>query len=205
MTLIGGGLLWFGWFGFNAGSALTSGALAAHAFATTHLATAFGVAGWLLVEWIRTGKPTSLGAVSGALAGLVVITPAAGYVPLGASMFMGLVGGMVCYAGILLKSRFHYDDALDVVGIHGVGGTLGALLTGVFACSSVNGVDGLLYGNPWQLLWQFISVVGTWVYVYVVSRIILYVVGKMVSLRVTPDEEVTGLDLNEHQERGYNL
>lgn len=156
MTLIGGGLLWFGWFGFNAGSALSSGPLAAHAFATTHLATAFGVAGWLLVEWIRTGKPTSLGAVSGALAGLVVITPAAGYVPFGAAMFMGLVGGMGCYAGILLKYRFHYDDALDVVGIHGIGGTIGALLTGVFACASVNGVDGLLYGNPKQLLWQFI-------------------------------------------------
>ena len=198
-------LLWFGWFGFNAGSALSSGPLAAHAFATTHLATAFGVAGWLLVEWIRTGKPTSLGAVSGALAGLVVITPAAGYVPFGAAMFMGLVGGMGCYAGILLKYRFHYDDALDVVGIHGIGGTIGALLTGVFACASVNGVDGLLYGNPKQLLWQFISVVATWVYVYGVSRAILYVVGKMVSLRVTPDEEVTGLDLNEHQERGYNL
>lgn len=205
MTLIGGGLLWFGWFGFNAGSALSSGPLAAHAFATTHLATAFGVAGWLLVEWIRTGKPTSLGAVSGALAGLVVITPAAGYVPFGAAMFMGLVGGMGCYAGILLKYRFHYDDALDVVGIHGIGGTIGALLTGVFACASVNGVDGLLYGNPKQLLWQFISVVATWGYVYGVSRAILYVVGKMVSLRVTPDEEVTGLDLNEHQERGYNL
>ena len=146
MTLIGGGLLWFGWFGFNAGSALSSGSLAAHAFATTHLATAFGVAGWLLVEWIRTGKPTSLGAVSGALAGLVVITPAAGYVPFGAAMFMGLVGGMGCYAGILLKYRFHYDDALDVVGIHGIGGTIGALLTGVFACASVNGVDVLLSG-----------------------------------------------------------
>ena len=205
MTLIGGGLLWFGLFGFNAGSSLSSGPLAAHAFATTHLATAFGVAGWLLVEWIRTGKPTSLGAVSGALAGLVVITPAAGYVPFGAAMFMGLVGGMGCYAGILLKYRFHYDDALDVVGIHGIGGTIGALLTGVFACASVNGVDGLLYGNPKQLLWQFISVVATWGYVYGVSRAILYVVGKMVSLRVTPDEEVTGLDLNEHQERGYNL
>ena len=120
-------------------------------------------------------------------------------------MFMGLVGGMGCYAGILLKYRFHYDDALDVVGIHGIGGTIGALLTGVFACASVNGVDGLLYGNPKQLLWQFISVVATWGYVYGVSRAILYVVGKMGSLRVTPDEEVTGLDLNEHQERGYNL
>ena len=130
LVAVGAGLLWFGWFGFNAGSALSSGPLAAHAFATTHLATAFGVAGWLLVEWIRTGKPTSLGAVSGALAGLVVITPAAGYVPFGAAMFMGLVGGMGCYAGILLKYRFHYDDALDVVGIHGVGGTIGALLTG---------------------------------------------------------------------------
>lgn len=205
MTLIGGGLLWLGWFGFNAGSALSAGALAGHAFATTHLSTAFGIVGWIFVEWIRTGKPTSLGAISGALAGLVVITPAAGYVPLSASMFMGLAGGMVCYAGVFLKKKFHFDDALDVVGIHGVGGTLGALLTGVFATASINGVDGLLAGNPRQLWVQFVSVVATWVFVYIVSRILLAIVDKLVGLRVNPDEEVTGLDIGEHNERGYSL
>lgn len=205
MTLIGGGLLWFGWFGFNAGSALSAGALAGHAFATTHLATAFGMCGWLLVEWRRTGKPTSLGAVSGALAGLVVITPAAGFVPLYAAMIMGFLGGMTCYGGVLLKSRLGYDDALDVVGIHGIGGTLGALLTGVFACAAINNVDGLVYGNPHQLWVQFVSVVGTWVYVYVVSRILLVVVKRTVGLRVDADEEIMGLDLNEHSERGYSL
>ena len=205
MTLIGGGLLWFGWFGFNAGSALAAGPLAAHAFATTHLATAFGMIGWLLVEWMRTGKPTTLGAVSGALAGLVAITPAAGFVPLGASMFMGFAGGMVCYAGVLLKNRFRYDDALDVVGIHGIGGTLGAILTGVFASAQVNGVNGLLYGSPRQLLVQTVSVIATWGYVYLASRLILLLVDKTVGLRAEPDEEASGLDLNEHHERGYSL
>ena len=205
MTLIGGGMLWFGWFGFNAGSALAAGDLAGHAFCTTHLATAFGMVGWLFVEWRRTGKPTSLGAVSGALAGLVVITPAAGFVPIWSSMIMGFLAGMVCYGGVLLKSKFGYDDALDVVGIHGLGGTLGALLTGVFACASVNGVDGLVFGNPHQLWVQFVSVVGTWVFVYIVSRILLAIVKATVGLRVDADVEVMGVDLNEHNERGYSL
>ncbi len=205
MTVLGAGLLWLGWFGFNAGSALNAGDLAAHAFATTHIATAFGICGWLLVEWIRTGKPTSLGTASGALAGLVVITPAAGFVPLSAAMIMGFIGGAVCYGGIMLKQKFGYDDALDVVGIHGVGGTVGALLTGVFAVSAINGVDGLLAGNPAQLGSQAISVVGTWVYVYIVSRIILAVVNGVIGIRVTADEEVSGLDINLHNERGYNI
>ncbi|MBO4683958.1 MAG: ammonium transporter, partial [Desulfovibrio sp.] len=141
----------------------------------------------------------------GALAGLVAITPAAGFVTLGASMFMGFAGGMVCYAGVLLKNRFHYDDALDVVGIHGIGGTLGAILTGVFASAQVNGVNGLLYGNPRQLFVQALSVVAAWGYVYLASRLILLLVDKTVGLRADPDEEATGLDLNEHHERGYSL
>ncbi|MDO4839290.1 MAG: ammonium transporter [Desulfovibrionaceae bacterium] len=205
MTLLGCGLLWLGWFGFNAGSALSAGDLAAHAFATTHIATAFGIVGWLLVEWIRTGKPTSLGAASGALAGLVCITPAAGFVPLSAAIIMGFVGGVACYGGVMLKTKFGYDDALDVVGIHGFGGTVGAILTGVFCVASVNGVDGLLAGNPAQVGIQAVSVVGTWVYVYIVSRLILAVVNATIGIRATADEEVSGLDLNLHNERGYNI
>ncbi len=204
MTLLGCGILWVGWFGFNAGSALNAGPLAAHAFGTTHLATAFGVCGWLLVEWIRTGKPTTLGAASGALAGLVAITPAAGFVPLSSACLIGFIGGMACYGGVWLKTKLGYDDALDVVGIHGVGGTVGALLTGVFAVAAVNGVDGLLAGNPAQFGKQALSVVVTWTFVYVVSRIILAVVNALVGLRVSADAEISGLDVNEHNEHGYN-
>lgn len=205
MTLLGGGLLWFGWFGFNAGSALAAGPLAGQALLTTHLATAGGILGWMLVEWRRTGKPTSLGAISGALAGLVAITPGAGFVGLMPALLIGFIGGMICYGGVLLKSRFSYDDALDVVGIHGVGGTWGALATGLFASAAINNVDGLFYGNPHQLWVQFVSVVGTWGFVYVVSRILLFIVDKLVGLRVRPEAEYTGLDLSEHNERGYSL
>ncbi|MDR1777212.1 MAG: ammonium transporter [Desulfovibrio sp.] len=205
LTLLGGGLLWFGWFGFNAGSALAAGALAGQALMTTHLATACGILGWMLVEWKRTGKPTTLGVVSGALAGLVAITPAAGFVGLLSAMVIGFAGGIFCYGGVLLKSKFGYDDALDVVGIHGVGGTWGALATGLFAVASVNEVNGLFFGNPYQLWAQFVSVAGTWIFVFVASRVLLYIVDAAVGLRVTPDAEFTGLDLSEHNERGYTL
>jgi Amt family ammonium transporter len=205
LTLLGGGLLWFGWFGFNAGSALAAGTLAGQALATTHVASACGILGWMLAEWKRTGKPTTLGVISGALAGLVAITPAAGFVGLLPAMLIGFVGGVVCYGGVLLKSRFGYDDALDVVGIHGLGGTWGALATGLFAVASVNEVNGLFFGNPHQLWAQFVSVVGTWVFVFAASRILLYIVDAAVGLRVTPDAELTGLDLSEHNERGYAL
>ena len=204
-TLLGGGLLWFGWFGFNAGSALSAGPLAGQALLTTHLASACGILGWMLVEWKRTGKPTSLGAISGALAGLVAITPGAGFVGLLPAMLIGFVGGMVCYGGVLLKNKFGYDDALDVVGIHGLGGTWGALATGLFANAAINNVDGLFYGNPHQLWVQFVSVLGTWIFVYVVSRILLSIVDSTVGLRVAPEAEYTGLDLSEHNERGYSL
>lgn len=205
LTLLGGGLLWFGWFGFNAGSALGANFLAVHAMVTTQLAAAAGVIAWLLVEWKHVGKPTSLGAASGALAGLVAITPAAGYVEIWAALVIGLMGGGLCYAGVLCKNRLGYDDALDVVGIHGVGGTWGALSTGIFASASVNGVNGLLYGNPWQLWIQFVSVLGTWLFVYVASLIILRVVNALVGLRVQPDPEIMGLDMSEHNERAYQL
>ncbi len=205
LTLLGGGLLWFGWFGFNAGSALQAGPLAGQALLTTHLATACGVLGWLALECWRTGKPTSLGAVSGALAGLVAITPAAGFVGLLPAMFIGFVGGLVCYGGVLLKNKLHYDDALDVVGIHGLGGTWGALATGLFANAAINEVNGLFYGNAYLLWAQFVSVIGTWVYVYLVSRLILKIVDFLVGIRVTPDEEYMGLDLSQHNERAYSL
>lgn len=205
MTILGGGLLWFGWFGFNAGSALSAGQLAGQALLTTHLASACGILGWLVIEWKRTGKPTSLGAVSGALAGLVAITPAAGYVSLLSAMLIGFLGGVICYGGVLLKNKTGYDDALDVVGIHGLGGTWGAIATGLFATASINGVNGLFYGNPKQLWIQIISVFATWIFVYIVSRIILKVVNCIIGLRVSEDAEFSGLDLSEHNERGYSI
>ncbi len=205
MTLFGGGLLWFGWFGFNAGSALAANALAGHALVTTHLATAAGIFGWMLLEYLRFGKATTLGAISGALAGLVSITPAAGFVGAMPALVIGFAGGMICYGGILLKNRLGYDDALDVVGIHGVGGTWGAFATGLFASAGINGVNGLFYGNPWQLVIQVISIVATWSFVYLVSRILLKLTDSLVGLRVDPASEIRGLDLSLHNERGYTL
>ena len=197
--------VWFGWFGFNAGSALASGGLAAQALVNTHLASAAGIVGWMLIEWKRTGKATTLGVISGALAGLVAITPGAGFVESMSSIAIGFAGGLICYGGVLLKNRFHYDDALDVVGIHGIGGTWGALATGIFACAAINNVDGLLYGNAVQFGIQAVSVVATWVFVYIASRILLKVTDILVGLRVSADAEAVGLDLSEHNERGYNL
>lgn len=205
MTALGAGLLWFGWFGFNAGSATSASALAANALATTQLAAAAGILGWLVIENKHSGKPTTLGAASGALAGLVAITPAAGFVTPGASILIGFVGGLVCYGGILLKKKFNYDDALDVVGIHGIGGTWGAFATGLFASAAVNGIDGLFYGNSWQLVVQITSIVATWGFVYIVSRLILVVVDKITPLRCDEKNELAGLDITEHNERAYNL
>lgn len=207
MTVLGTGLLWFGWFGFNAGSAIAADGLAANAFATTQFATAAGILGWLSMEKWRTGKPTTLGAASGALAGLVAITPGAGFVTPLSSLFIGFMGGALCYGGVLMKGKFKYDDALDVVGVHGVGGTWGALATGLFCTVKVNpaGADGLFYGNPGQLWIQFVSVVATWAFVYVVSRFILVVVGAATSLRASDEEQANGLDIVDHNERGYQL
>ena len=159
----------------------------------------------MLVERLRTGKATTLGAVSGALAGLVSITPAAGFVNFMPALFIGFAGGFICYGGVLLKNRLGYDDALDVVGIHGVGGTWGALATGLFAAASVNGVDGLFNGNPYQLWAQFVSVIGTWVFVYIVSRVLLKITDAVLGLRVSPDAELQGLDISLHSERGYTM
>jgi len=207
MTVLGAGLLWFGWFGFNAGSALAADGLAATAFVTTHLATCAAVLSWLVVEWIFRGKPTTLGAATGAVAGLVAITPAAGFVGPMSSILIGLGAGFLCYLACLAKVKLGYDDSLDVVGVHGVGGLWGALATGLFASVAVNegGANGLFFGNPAQLGIQFVAVGATMIYSFVLSWILLKVVDAVMGLRVTKEDEVAGLDLTEHQEAGYSM
>jgi Amt family ammonium transporter len=206
-TVLGASLLWFGWFGFNAGSALAANGLAAHAFMTTNTAAAAAALGWMFTEWSSRGKPTVLGAASGAVAGLVAITPAAGFVTPMAAIVIGAVAGFICYTACNLKSKLGYDDSLDVVGVHGVGGTWGALATGLFATKLVNdaGGDGLFYGNPKQLWVQIVAVLVTWVLGFVMTTIILKVLDAVMGLRVTDEEEVVGLDLSQHSETAYML
>jgi ammonium transporter, Amt family len=205
MTVMGASLLWFGWFGFNAGSALAANGLAAHAFTTTNTATAAAALGWMLTEWSSRGKPTVLGAASGAVAGLVAITPAAGFVTPMAAVVIGALAGLLCYTACNLKAKLGYDDSLDVVGVHGVGGTWGALATGLFATKLVNegGGDGLFYGNPKQLWVQIVAVLSTWVLAFVLTTIILKVLDATMGLRVTEDDEQVGLDLSQHSETAY--
>jgi len=207
LTVIGASLLWFGWFGFNAGSALAANGLAAHAFMTTNTATAAAALAWMFTEWSSRGKPTVLGAASGAVAGLVAITPAAGFVTPMASIVIGAVAGVICYLACNFKSKLGYDDSLDVVGVHGVGGTWGAIATGIFATKLVNdaGGDGLLYGNPKQLWIQIIAVLVTWVLGFVVTTIILKVLDATMGLRVSDEDEMAGLDLSQHSETAYAL
>jgi Amt family ammonium transporter len=207
LTILGAGILWFGWFGFNAGSALAANGLAASAFVTTHLAAAAAAVSWIMVEWLHRGKPTTLGMASGAVAGLVAITPAAGFVEPMPAILMGLVAGALCYGGVLLKGVLKYDDSLDVVGIHGLGGTFGALATGLFATTAINdaGANGLFYGNPGQLWIQFVSVVATWGFCFVMSLILFKVVDLMVGVRVSVEDETKGLDVSQHSEVGYQL
>lgn len=207
MTVLGAGLLWFGWFGFNAGSALGANALASSAFTATHLATCAATLAWVFVEWLFRGKPTTLGAASGAVAGLVAITPAAGFVGPMSAILIGIIAGVICYVAVLAKPKLGYDDALDVVGVHCVGGIVGALATGLFASKLVNpaGADGLFFGNPGQLLTQFIAVMVTVVYSFVISYILFKILDATMGLRVSTDDEVRGLDISEHQETGYSL
>ncbi|HEU4388303.1 MAG TPA: ammonium transporter [Blastocatellia bacterium] len=208
LTVIGASLLWFGWFGFNAGSALAANGLAAIAFTVTNTAAAAGGLAWLFVEWAHRGKPTILGAVSGAVAGLVGITPAAGYVNVGASLAIGAGAGLLCYLGCnLLKPRFGYDDALDVFGVHGIGGTWGALATGLFASKAINpaGNDGLFNGNPGQLLTQLMGVGAAWALAGVGTFLILKLVSLVTSLRVSEEDELAGLDLAAHGEVAYSF
>ena len=206
-TVIGASLLWFGWFGFNAGSALGANGLAAHAFMTTNTAAAAAALGWMFTEWSSRGKPTVLGAASGAVAGLVGITPAAGFVTPMASIVIGAVAGVLCYAACNLKSKLGYDDSLDVVGVHGVGGTWGAIATGLFATKLVNdaGGDGLLYGNPKQLWVQIVAVIVTLVLGFIATTIILKVLDAVMGLRVSEEDEMAGLDLSQHSETAYTL
>ena len=205
MTVMGASLLWFGWFGFNAGSALAANGLAASAFTTTNTATAAAALAWMGTEWTSRGKPTVLGAASGAVAGLVAVTPAAGFVTPMASILIGAVAGVLCYTACNLKSKLGYDDSLDVVGVHGVGGTWGALATGLFATKLVNdaGGDGLFYGNPRQLWVQVLAVLVTWVLASVMTTVILKVLDAIMGLRVNEQDELAGLDLSQHSETAY--
>ncbi len=206
MTITGAALLWFGWFGFNAGSALACNGLAANAFVTTHISAAVAALAWVFAEWVHSGKPTTLGAASGAVAGLVAITPACGFVSPVSAIIIGAVAGVLCFGGVMLKTRFGYDDSLDVVGIHCLGGIWGALATGLFASIAINpaGANGLFLGNPRQLWIQFVSVVGTMVFSFIGTFIILKVVNLITGLKVSAEDEERGLDISLHNETGYN-
>jgi Amt family ammonium transporter len=204
-AVIGSAMLWVGWFGFNAGSALGANGLASSAFMATHTAASLAALGWMVAEWMKTGKPTMLGAASGAVAGLVAITPASGFVTPLAAVVIGFLAGVVCYSACLLKPKFGYDDSLDVVGVHGVGGVLGAVLTGVFATKAINpaGNDGLLYGNPGLLVTQVVAVLVTIVFAAAGSAVILLILKAVMGLRVNETEERQGLDLSQHSESAY--
>lgn len=216
LSVIGACLLWVGWFGFNAGSALAAGGLASNAFVTTHFGAAAAALGWLVMEWIRLGKPTVLGGISGAVAGLVGITPAAGFVTPMSALLIGFIAGVVCFVAVTeVKKKLGYDDSLDAFGVHGVGGLTGALLTGVFANSAINTVfkdgagnalpSGLLEGNPKQVLNQLIGALIAIVLGMVASFVILKIVDLTVGVRVSGEDESAGLDLSQHGEEGYNL
>jgi ammonium transporter, Amt family len=205
LTLLGAGMLWFGWFGFNAGSALAANANAALALVNTHLAAGAAAFAWAIVEWIKQGKPTALGVASGLVAGLVCITPAAGFVGPTAAVLMGLIAGPVCYGAVMLKGTLGYDDALDAFGIHGVGGALGAVLTGVFASAVWGGNDGLIGGNSQLFVENIIGVLAAAAYSVVVTLVILKVLDATVGLRVSKDQETEGLDTNLHGEEGYHM
>jgi Amt family ammonium transporter len=207
MTVTGAAILWFGWFGFNAGSALAANGLAAGAFVVTHAASAAAALAWMAVEWVHRGKPTILGVASGAVAGLVAITPASGFVGVVSSLIIGACAGGICYGGVLLKTALGYDDSLDVVGIHGLGGTWGALATGLFASTAVNpdGANGLFFGNPGQLWIQFVSVAATMAFAFVMTLLILKAVDLLVGVRIPREEEEKGMDLVLHNETGYSL
>ncbi len=206
-SVIGAALLWFGWFGFNAGSALTAGGLAGSAFLATNTAAAAGMISWVIIDYIKTGKPTMLGAISGAIAGLVAITPAAGFVTIQAAIIIGFITSFISYAAIsYLKPKLGYDDALDVFGIHGMSGLWGSIAVGLFAAPFINSLGtGLFYGNPEQLWIQLIAVVVVIIYSFVVTLIIGLVIKYTMGLRVEERDEIEGLDTNLHEESGYRI
>ena len=205
LTLLGAGMLWFGWFGFNAGSALAANENAALALVNTHLAAGAAALAWAIVEWMKLGKPTALGVATGLVAGLVVITPAAGFVGPISAVVMGLAAGPICYGAVMLKGKLGYDDALDAFGIHGVGGALGAILTGVFAAEVWGGTNGLIDGNSELFIENIIGVLAAAAYSIVVTFILLKVIDATIGLRVSKDEENEGLDTNLHGEEGYHM
>ncbi|ETX00008.1 MAG: hypothetical protein ETSY1_12815 [Candidatus Entotheonella factor] len=203
-TVVGAALLWVGWFGFNAGSALAADGAAANAFVTTNTAASAAAVGWMIVEWRHGGRPTMLGVATGAVAGLVAITPGAGFVSPVSAIVIGVVAGAICYFAVVIKVRLGYDDSLDVVGVHGVGGTWGALATGLFASAAIGGTNGLFAGNPALMGPQILSVLGTIVYAGGLSWIILKILDATIGLRVSEEEEQMGLDLSQHNEAGYS-
>jgi Amt family ammonium transporter len=205
MTVLGAGLLWFGWYGFNAGSALASGELAAMAFVTTHTAAVSATLTWILAEWVHRGKPTMFGAATGAIAGLATITPAAGFVGPMPALAIGVGAGLLCYTALNAKTKFRYDDSLDAFGVHGVGGTLGTVMAGLFATVAVNpaGANGFLFGNPGQLAVQAQAVLLVAAYSFIVSMVLFKVIDAVMGLRVDADGETEGLDISQHGEAGY--
>jgi Amt family ammonium transporter len=206
LTLIGASMLWFGWFGFNAGSAVASGALATSAFVVTNTATAAAALAWMFAEWAYRGKPTVLGAASGAVAGLVAITPASGFVGPISSIMIGIGAGVICYFAVVMKNSFGYDDALDVFAVHGIGGTWGAIATGLFANPAINSAGkGLFFGNPGQVMTQIMAVAATWILAIVGTFILLKIVDAIIGLRLAREDEQTGLDLSQHSESGYSF
>ncbi len=207
MTVLGAGLLWFGWFGFNAGSALASGGLSVIAFVTTHAAAVSATLTWMLIEWFHRGKPTMFGAATGSIAGLATITPASGFVGPMSALVIGMLAGGLCYVSLNVKGRFGYDDSLDAFGVHGVGGILGTFGAGLFAQKMINasGADGLFFGNPRLLLIQMAAILSVVIYSFVVTFILLKLVGMIAGLRVSEEDEVLGLDISQHEESGYTL
>ncbi|WP_108670723.1 ammonium transporter [Peribacillus acanthi] len=207
LTVLGATLIWFGWYGFNVGSTLTLNEVAMVVFINTAVAAAAGILGWILVEWLINRKPTMVGSLSGAIAGLVAITPACGFVTPASSILIGLISGAVCFWGVIfLKKKLGYDDALDAFGLHGIGGTWGGIATGLFATTSVNeaGANGLLYGDA-SLIWkQLVAVLATYVFVAVVTFVIVKVIHVLVPIRVNEEEEKVGLDLTLHGEKAYH-
>jgi len=200
LTILGAALLWFGWFGFNAGSAIGANGLAASAFVTTNVAAAAGALAWMLVSWVN-GKPSSLGFVSGAVAGLVAITPGAGYVTPMAAILIGAIGGIFCYGVMLWRIRRGYDESLDAWAIHGMGGLWGALATGIFAVAAINGASGLIEGNVHQFIANAVGAFAAVAYAFVVTYILAVVIDKTIGLRVSEEEEYVGLDISQHGER----
>ena len=207
MTVLGAGLLWFGWFGFNAGSALSSGTLATMAFLTTHVAASSATVTWVIIEWLHRGKPTMFGAATGSIAGLATITPAAGFVGPFPALCIGIAAGIVCYIALNAKTKFGYDDSLDAFGVHGVGGTLGTLMAGLFASIAINaaGANGAFFGNTKQFFVQAGAVGLVAVYSFVVSFVMLKVLDATIGLRIDAEHETEGLDISQHGEAGYTL